>query len=456
MAAIKCCAILIGVVVGVCAEAVGDGVALREEAELGVATRAQVVLSAEGKYLSSAAKATGSTDEKETPEGLPLRAEVRLEYVERVLNVDAEKRPRRTIRRFYRGASAVNVGDRPTTVKLRAAVAIQVAELRGRGVFVYSPIGLMTRPELDLVQGPGDPIALARLLPEKPVEVGDHWVVDELAVRAVTSYDTLIKNTLEATLVAIDADSARFSLRGEVRGAVLDAEGSMACDGTFTFDRKAGLVDRLTLQRAETRAHGQVEGGLDVKSTLNINRRISDLPSELTDTTLARIPLERDPRREQLILYPPGGKYTIRHDRDWYLFTESQRQVVLKRIEGGELIAQCNLVAGPNAGKGRHQDTSQFRDDVRKGLGSRFLQFLGAGEVDGEAAGGYRYKLGVQGRQGDVGVIWYYYLIASPEGDQLLATFTLADQLHKTFGDRDEALIGTLRWVDSAPTTAER
>lgn len=119
---------------------------------------------------------------------------------------------------------------------------------------------------------------------------------------------------------------------------------------------------------------------------------------------------------------------------------------MLKRVERGQTVAQCNLAAGPNAGKGRHQDLGQFRDDVRKGLGSRFVQFLGAGEVAGDPAGGFRYKVGVQGRQGDLGVVWYYYLIAAPGGDQLLATFTLAEPHAKAFGDRDEALIGSLRW----------
>jgi hypothetical protein len=110
-------------------------------------------------------------------------------------------------------------------------------------------------------------------------------------------------------------------------------------------------------------------------------------------------------------------------------------------------VAQCNLTAGPNAGKGRHQDLEQFRDDIRKSLGGRFGHFLGAGEVDGDPAGGFRYKVGVQGRQGELGVVWYYYLIASPEGDQLVATFTLAETQHKAFGDKDETLIGSIRWT---------
>jgi hypothetical protein len=121
--------------------------------------------------------------------------------------------------------------------------------------------------------------------------------------------------------------------------------------------------------------------------------------------------------------------------------------MVLKRLEGGRVVAQCNLAVGPAAGRGRHQDPAQFRDDVRRGLKQRFVQFLGAGEVDGDPAGGFRYKVGVQGREGDLGVVWYYYLLAGPAGDQLLVTFTLAAESARAFGDQDLDMIGSLRWV---------
>ncbi|MGE3821359.1 MAG: hypothetical protein AB7I30_18265, partial [Isosphaeraceae bacterium] len=130
---------------------------------------------------------------------------------------------------------------------------------------------------------------------------------------------------------------------------------------------------------------------------------------------------------------------------------------ILKRLnERGESIAQCNLSTGPRAGKGRHQDLGQFRDAVRRGLGSRFSSFLGAGVVGGDPAGHFRYKIGTQGRQGDLGVVWYYYLIASPEGEQVVATFTLAVPSLSTFGDEDERLIGTFRWEPVAEGTASR
>ena len=120
--------------------------------------------------------------------------------------------------------------------------------------------------------------------------------------------------------------------------------------------------------------------------------------------------------------------------------------MALRRVEKGEMIAQCNLSIGPEVGKGRHQDTKAFRDDVKKALGARFGQMIGAGEIEDAHGASYLYKVGVVGREGDVGVLWYYYLAASPEGQQLLATFTLDQEMEKRFGDEDRRILATLRW----------
>ncbi len=236
---------------------------------------------------------------------------------------------------------------------------------------------------------------------------------------------------------------------------MLGGEGTIACDGTFTFDRRAGRIDRLTLSRAESRKPGPVEAGLDVKSTLTVERRgLEAAPAELSDGVIAGLPRDADPAREELLLIAPGGKSTLRHDRDWHTYWDDARLTVLKRLDHGEVVAQCNLAAGPNAGPGRHQDPDQFRDDVRRALGPRFGQFLGQGEVEGDPAGGFRYKVGVQGREGDLAVVWDYFLVAGPEGDQLLATFTLAASAAKAFADQDTRLIGSLRWAASPPANA--
>jgi len=185
--------------------------------------------------------------------------------------------------------------------------------------------------------------------------------------------------------------------------------------------------------------------------------RYSAEPSPpLSDAALAGLSLDVTPERELLRMTAPGGKSTLIHDRRWHTFWEDPRLTILKRLDGGQVIAQCNLMVGPVAGKGRHQDPNQFRDDIRRALKQRFVQFLGAGEVEGDPAGGFRYKVGVQGREGDLGIVWYYYLIASPEGDQLLATFTLAEDHMKTFGGQDLEVVGSLRWLPAPRTVPGR
>jgi len=222
--------------------------------------------------------------------------------------------------------------------------------------------------------------------------------------------------------------------------------------GTVTLNRTSMRIERLDLRRSEARRPGAVEAGLEVQSTLTVSRQPTEPSERLSDNVVGGINSEPDPSLEQLLLISQDGKYSLQHDRSWHTYWDDQRSTVLKRLDKGTVVAQSNLIYGPNAGKGRHQDIKQFRDDLRSALGSRFSSFLGEGEVNGDPAGGFRYKVGVQGREGQVGVVWYYYLVASPEGDQLLITFTMADNLLQSFGNQDERLVGSLRWRE--PTTA--
>ncbi len=444
MAAIRCYAMGIGIVLAALRGASAAPVELRPVEKPGETTRVEIRLKAEGLYLPAA---PAGASRAESPKPLALKVESQLDFLERRPESPSKAGPVRAVRRVVKSGTAINGEVRPSAAAVRPEVAMLVAEARNGGVVVFSPGGPLTRAELELVEGPGDPLTLGGLLPEKGVSVGDHWVVEDGAVRSLSAYDKLTVNKLEATLEAVENTSARVRLRGEVRGSVLGGEGTMACDGSYTFDRKTGWIDFLMLNRAEVRRPGIVEEGLDVKSTLTLSRRTVETPTILTDSALSKIAMDASPARERLVLFAPGGRYALEHDRDWHTYWDDNRLTVLKRVERGRLVAQCNFAIGPKVARGTHQDTTQFRDDVRKGLDTRFGQFLGAGEVEGDPAGGFRYKVGVRGRQGNLGVIWYYYLIAGPEGDQVLATFTLAETETPAFADRDEVLIGSFRWL---------
>jgi hypothetical protein len=409
-------------------------------------TAAKIELKASGLYRPPLPPDAMTPDAK-MPKPLDVDIQTRVVYWERM-----RKGPKRQAVRLVRqAASAINGEIRPIALELRPELALLIAERRDLdgAVTVASPAGSLTRGELELVEGLGDTLCLGDLLPEGPTAKGKPWPVPRSALWALTGYDAIASTTVEALIESADDDRARITLKGEVKGSVLGAEGTLTCDGWLTFDRKAGLIDGLELNRTESRRPGVVEAGLDLKSTITVVRRkATGVPPELADAALASLSTDLTPGRLLLQLIAPDGRYNLLHDRSWHTYWDDKKLVVLKRYEMGRVTAQCNLAYGPPAGKGKHQDVESFREDVRRALKDRFGHFLGAGEVDGEADGGFRYKLGVQGRYNDLGLLWFYYLIASPAGDQLLATFTLVDSDAAGFGSEDETIIGSLQWND--------
>jgi hypothetical protein len=424
---------------------------LHPSERVGEASSVVVELKGEGLFRAGPeAKDTASAKKDDGPKARAIKVETRLEFAEKVLAVAKDGAPSKTIRRVERAGAAINGEVRATSAAIRPEVALLVATMRDGQVVVVSPGGPLTRAELEVVQGPGDPLALAALLPAAGIAKGESWTVGNDAARSLSGYDTLDDNGLKATLESLDDARAVVRLKGQVRGSYLGGPGTITLGGSFAFDRKAGRVESLEVERAEVRRPGPVEAGLDIKSTLKVSRQAVATPSELSEANLAGVPTEVDADRELLVFRSPDGKYQLVHDRDWHIDWDGEKQAVLKRLDKGRFVAQCNLSVGPNAGAGRHEDPARLRDDIKAAAGPRFVALVGEGVVDGAPAGGYRYKVAVQGREGKAGVLWYYYLIAGPRGDQVLAIFTLGLDQRERFGDQDLRLIGSFEWLGPA------
>ena len=426
-------------------------VVLKESRATDRATVVRIELKADGLFRPGLPP-EAMTAEAKMPKPLDIDVQTRLIYRERLLQSPdaAGAGSLKAVRIVSQAASAINGEIRPTALELRKELSLLLAERAEPegAVTVVSPSGSLTRDELELVQGLGDPLCFDALLPERAVTEGAKWPVRKSALMAISGYDVIKSSKVEAEIQTITDDQARIAIQGEIQGEVLGGAGTLTCEGFATFDRRAGLIDRIELKRTESRVVGPIEAGLDLKSTLAIARRPTATPDVLTDAALKGISLELTPARKLLQLIAYDGRYNLLHDRTWHTYWDDPKLVVLKRFQRGVVTVQCNLSNGPPAGEGKHQDVEEFRADVRRTMKGRFVQFLGAGEIEGDPDGGFRYKIGVQGREGNDGLLWYYYLIASPRGDQLLATFTLLESEARNFAADDVALIGSLQWND--------
>ena len=171
-------------------------------------------------------------EEARLPRPLALEVKTRLAFNERVVKPappggGASSERRRAARWVTQAASAINGEIRATSSALRPELSLLLAERTGGegALVVVSPSGPLTRPELELVQGPGDPLTLADLLPAGDAAKGHSWKLPASAAIALSGYDVVKRTTLEAAVEQLDEATARIRFKGDVEGSALGGRG---------------------------------------------------------------------------------------------------------------------------------------------------------------------------------------------------------------------------------------
>jgi hypothetical protein len=147
-----------------------------------------------------------------------------------------------------------------------------------------------------------------------------------------------------------------------------------------------------------------------------------------------------------------GGKgpWRFSHDRSWYVFQDDPQSTILRKLEKGDLIAQCNIADMGTVDVQTMTNIDKFQEDLIKGLGKNFGKVVAAEEQTNKA--GYKvYNVILDGTvdSGTADALrlrWIYNLLTdNKSGRQSVVVFVVeADKLEQ-FGDADERLLDTYR-----------
>jgi len=408
--------------------------------------------------VSADLQVTGRAEVKSgagTAAALPLAVRAGFRYSEKRL-VDTHAIDESRSVRYYRTAqAAIEIDKQKSTPTLRPHVQLMVAQGQRGGPMFFSPGGPLTRDELDLLKLPGDSLVVPAILPANPVALGDKWTPETEAMQALVGLDVVGQCEVTCTLAEVNDGIAKVQLSGTVSGGVDGAETQISLDGHFLFHLEAGYVTRLELTQKEKRSVGHVAPGLNVEARVVVSQQPADNPKELSDEVLSGIPLEPNPAIVQLAYESPDGKLRFYYDRQWQIFFSDQGLTVLRLLDRGDLVAQCNISRMPAVAPGRHADPNRFQQDVIKVLGNQFQRLVQAGEVPGDD-GRWIYRLAAVGAAGELPVQWTYYLVAGPGGDQAVFVYTMEAKMAERFGTRDLAMVGTVEFPKSSPAPPTR
>jgi len=355
-------------------------------------------------------------------------------------------------------------GDAPgvpkaeTTVSLPQHLQLIVAEGRTSGVDCYCPTSPMTRETIDLLELPGDPLALASLLPPKPVEVDESWAPPEWAGQMLAAIEAIEKSTLSCKVASADASTATIAVTGVVRGQRDGANCEVTIDGTIIYGRAKDAITDAKLTYSVKSSIGAVSPGLDLTMEVETNRQPLDAPGRLNDKVIASIPIAAPANAADLVYDAAPWGIRLRHSREWFFYQASLEQLpqvaIFRLMDKGSIIAQCNISPIGAAPAGQHVPLDQFEKDIRDSLGPRLVSIRAKEQLNVDT-GMKVFRVIADGKHTIAGpkekveipTTWIYYLCASPSGKQASFVFAVESKLVDQMGARDEELVRSLQFT---------
>lgn len=409
-------------------------------------------------------------DENNQLDTVPMELSGKAVYFERAIALSSEPTGHSRAARVYETLEAKLDIDRVIQdPKLRLGRSLIGVQLDGEKRTLFSPEGELTRAELDLVETPIDSLLLDRLLPSKPVTLGDTWEVPEEVMIIFTGLDRIKEGRFLCKLIEVDDDRAIVEIHGQIEGATEGVGSNFRVKARYRFDRRMNRVDWLGLVFEETRDIGHVEAGgtaiakLTIRVTPKGKVADADIPKlvreKLSDEAISKMTFHVSKPLTQLAFIPKQGNWHLTHDRRWFEYGNDHSLGVLRLVDRGDLIAQCNLATIETVDPAKLPTITQFQEGIKTALGDNFDEFLTARERGNDQ--NYQiYEVVVQGTVGkgtsaELPIQWIYYLVADRHGRQVGLTFTVEPDLLQRLGTSAHEMVNAVRFGEDLAAVSQ-
>lgn len=385
---------------------------------------------------------TFNAEEKKTKK-LPITVEANLLYGEKFLA--PSKDGPRTIRSYQEAKAKMQVNGKDIPQELRAERRIVVAHAKGDETLLFSPLGPVTRDELELIDVPGRPAGIVGLLPETAVRVTESWVVTDAALSQLLCLDAITQQDVKANFAELKDGVALIRFEGKVNGAVTGIATEIEVKGSLNIDVSRQSATWLALMIKENRAVGQAQPGFETVTRVRMVMQPQTNIPELSERALAGLTVEPKAGNQLIELATEKGGFVCFHDRRWRSMVDRHDVAVLRLVERGEPISQCNISSLPPLPAGEQLTLEGFQQDVRAALDKNFGQFVEAKQSLNESKIAV-LRIVASGVVQDVPIEWIYYHLTDAAGNRASLVFTHTNKQVERIAGQDQAIVGSFRF----------
>jgi hypothetical protein len=380
------------------------------------------------------------------PVALKLTGSAQHQFSERLLAVGTDQVPTQVARVYDKAQAATTIEQETVTRTLRPERRLQVAQRHNQETVVYSPSGPLYPEELELTGKHLDVLVLWELLPTDEVTIGASWKVPVLAAQSLADLDGLIEQDLTCKLEKVENHVAVVSLSGSLKGITAGAMSEIKVEGQFYFDLRSQRLYYLFWKQQQDREPGPVTPQMRLVSETLVQRHFN-AAGLVGEAMVQGIPAEPGPGHLLLAYRDPKGRYEFLYDRGWNMTVQTDRYSVLRLLDSGEMVAQLNVTNWARDEPGKHLTPSELETQIKTTPGFTLERVLQQGEIPNRD-GYWIYRYSVIGSSGGFQVVQAYYVVADRQGYQVVLTFTTEMEQVKKFGERDLAIVGTVRLLE--------
>ncbi len=372
------------------------------------------------------------------------------DFPERVLSVASNGLPEKTARIYEKARSVIAVSQEKSEQALRPDRTLFVAARNKDQTTLYCPVGPITRGELSLIDHL-DLLVVPGLLPGKEVALGATWEVPNLVVQALCGFEGLTEQKLVCKLEEVKGPTARVSVTGSSTGIEVGALVKLTVEATYEFDLASQRLTRLEWKQKEERDQAPASPAASVVATTILTRNLVQQPEGLSDVALRSVPDGLEPPAPVLQLEHQDAKagYHILYDREWQTVSQSAEHTVWRLMDRGDYVAQVTITPWTRAEKGKHLSAEDFTKAMAETPGWEPEEELEAGEVPSNDSR-WIYRLSAVGQLDGAKVMQNFYIVAGPNGEQVVLAFTLEPKNAKRLGTRDVSLAVNLEFAEGA------
>lgn len=381
---------------------------------------------------------------------VPMLVKADLQYTERFLAIKADG-TLRAARRYEKGEVAIQIKNSELKQNLREERRLIVVQHKGEESSLFSPVGPLSRDELELLDSPGSSTVLAAILPGKKVAIDETWKLDHQTVARLLGLEAVSEQDIVAKLTKVEESLAIFSLDGKVTGAVGGISSEIDLHAKANFDLKKQTVTWLAMQYQENRAIGHAQPGYDATIRVRTIAEPTGLIPDLANDALSKLPLEAKPENTLLEFQAEQAGVNLAHDRRWRVMVDRMDSAILRFIDRGDLIAQCNINRLPPLPKDKPLTLTAFQKSVETTLAKNGGQVSEAAQ-ETTKDDGKLLRVTVAGTASEIPIQWFYYHLTDSQNRRASVVITLESKLMERYPALDRELISGLLLLDTPST----